>query len=29
MNQWYDELTLAFATEVGLLGGGLLRHPAA
>jgi superfamily II DNA or RNA helicase len=22
MNQWYDELTLAFATEVGLLGGG-------
>src|SRR5206468_282635 len=22
MNQWYDELTLAFAAEVGLLGGG-------
>jgi superfamily II DNA or RNA helicase len=22
MNQWYDELTLMFATEVGLLGGG-------
>jgi superfamily II DNA or RNA helicase len=22
MNQWYDELTLTFATEVGLLGGG-------
>jgi superfamily II DNA or RNA helicase len=22
MNQWYDELTLAFETEVGLLGGG-------
>ena len=22
MNQWYDELTLSFATEVGLLGGG-------
>lgn len=22
MNQWYDELTMAFATEVGLLGGG-------
>jgi len=22
MNQWYDELTLAFASEVGLLGGG-------
>ncbi len=22
MNQWYDELSLSFATEVGLLGGG-------
>ncbi|MFO0911261.1 MAG: DEAD/DEAH box helicase family protein, partial [Isosphaeraceae bacterium] len=22
MNQWYDELTLAFGTEVGLIGGG-------
>ena len=22
MNQWYDELTLSFGTEVGLLGGG-------
>ena len=22
MNQWYDELTLCFAAEVGLLGGG-------
>ncbi len=28
LNQWYDELTLCFETEVGLLGGGLLRHPA-
>ena len=29
MNQWYDELTLSFGVDVGLLGRRLLRHPAA